>query len=322
LARSSLCFLCAFVSLWLSAASEYQQQNGPATICIDAAKNEAGQLEIALSRELGVTVRIEGSASLQVAPLASPPSSLDWQLSRKTEPERVPLPGGRTRWQQTLRFYPQKTGELTFQSAPLRYREAPGGERWQEVIWKPIPIRVTTEIFNADLSELRDISPPEELPPGPSWRVPILGAVLAVIVVIGIIICWEVLHGRPSPGATLSPAEWAFREIDRIGVLDRSSAKEVEQFHTLLCDVVRRYLELRFRLPAPEQTTAEFLETMSRSPQLTAADQDQLSAFLKRCDLVKFARAFASPEECAEMLATARGFVESSAPEMPGVRAG
>jgi hypothetical protein len=67
----------------------------------------------------------------------------------------------------------------------------------------------------------------------------------------------------------------------------------------MLSNVVRRYLEKRFALPARRQTTPEFLQTMQNAPQLSADQQALVRSFLERCDLAKFANAQATAEECA-----------------------
>jgi hypothetical protein len=86
----------------------------------------------------------------------------------------------------------------------------------------------------------------------------------------------------------------------------------VERYHTLLSDIVRRYLELRFQLHAPQQSTDEFLEAMRRSPRLTAEQEGLLRDFLRQCDLAKFARAGFSAEECQAAARVARTFVEQT----------
>jgi hypothetical protein len=130
---------------------------------------------------------------------------------------------------------------------------------------------------------------------------------------------WELRRRLAGPPRPLTPHEWAARELARIEALGLPAAGEVERFHTLVSDLVRFYLERRFQLPASHQTTAEFLETMRRAPQLTAAQQGLLRDFLGRCDMAKFARAAPSAEECAAVAGMARSFVEETTP--PGERA-
>jgi len=302
-------------------AAEYEQKQGNATLRIQASRVEGDQPEIRLADELSLTLELEGSASLEVQPLPRSTPSPDWEMGQSSNPEKSVLPGGRVRWRQTFRLKPVKAGELPLSLKPLRFREVGrignpsygkeerGLDKWQEVAWKPISVRVTTEIANADLSELRDVAPPEELPPAPSWRLPIYET-LAALVVLGLLLGgWRLFRRRHRPIA-LPPDRWALGQLERLQGIPLGTDREVEQFHTLLSDVIRRFLELRFQLPAQEQTTAEFLEEMRRSSQLTAEQQALLRDLMERWDLVKFARAHPSAEECQVTAIMARDFVE------------
>jgi len=60
---------------------------------------------------------------------------------------------------------------------------------------------------------------------------------------------------------------------------------------------VRRYLEDRFRLRAPEMTTEEFLQAAQQNPQLPREHRSSLGRFLTEADMVKFARHIPELEE-------------------------
>ncbi len=78
-----------------------------------------------------------------------------------------------------------------------------------------------------------------------------------------------------------------------------------DAFYVELSDIVRRYLEDRFELRAPEFTTEEFLEKVSASPDLNREHQELLREFLRQADLVKFAGV--APDE-----ATIRASIDSA----------
>jgi hypothetical protein len=63
-----------------------------------------------------------------------------------------------------------------------------------------------------------------------------------------------------------------------------------EPFYIELSSIVRRYLENRFGLRAPERTTEEFIREAVTSRLLSSDHQILTSEFLEQCDLVKFAR--------------------------------
>jgi hypothetical protein len=160
-----------------------------------------------------------------------------------------------------------------------------------------------------DTSQLRSISGPEAVPPAVSWWRLIAWIGASVTGLALFLAGWSVWRRRGSTPVPLTPERCGLQEIERLSGWPQNSGTEVERFYTALCDVVRKYLALRFQLPALEQTTTEFFTTLRSSSQLPAEHQKLLLRFLRRCDQVKFARAASSPEECQEMTATARDII-------------
>lgn len=161
-----------------------------------------------------------------------------------------------------------------------------------------------------EIRQLRDITGIEEVPPAPAARWwPIgLGAGLAILCLgaagwLG----WKLARRRRP--VTLPPEQWALAELDKVEALRLPEAGQVERYHTLLSDIVRRYLELRFGLHASRQSTEEFLAGMEQAPELSAPQRQQLRSFLQHCDLAKFARAGFSPEDCQAVAVMAREVV-------------
>jgi hypothetical protein len=310
----------------LHAADYEQKQDGAVLRILRAAKVEDGQVESALGNvKLDLTLTVEGRAPLkvgagdeqavkaQVAALDSAPPGLG---CKAVGPVSRTTAGDRETWQLTLHLDPRKDGKVELHPAPLEYTEGPDAVP-HRVEWNPIPLVITSELASLDpKQELRDITPPEEPPPPPpSWLRWLPWAGVAVALAGLVAGGWQLRRRFTTPARPLTPHEWAARELDRIEALQLPRAGELERYHTLLSDVVRVYLEQRFSLPASHQTTAEFLETMRRSPQLTPAQQGLLRDFLGRCDMAKFARAAPPPAECRAVAAMARGFVQETTPD-------
>jgi hypothetical protein len=306
-----------------SRAADYEQKQGDAVLrIVHAHKVEEGQVESALSNvKLDLILTVEGRAPLkvgagddqavnaQVAALVAPPPGLD---CKAVGPVSRTALGDRERWQVTLHLNPRKDGKVELRPAPLEYTEGSDAVK-HHVEWQPIPLVITSELASLDpAKELRPITPPEDVPAPPSWARWLpwigIGVALAGLVAGG----WGLRRRFSTPPRPLTPHEWAARELDRLEALRLAEAGDPERYHTLLSDVVRVYLERRFSLPASQQTTAEFLETMRRSPQLTPDQQGLLRDFLQRCDMAKFARAAPPPEECRAVAGMARTFVEQT----------
>lgn len=76
--------------------------------------------------------------------------------------------------------------------------------------------------------------------------------------------------------------------------------------------VLRRYVEGKFGVAAPDLTTDEFLARAAERHPALAARRDVLQPFLTQCDLVKFAGHRPSLDAPPELLDTAETFVEET----------
>jgi len=102
---------------------------------------------------------------------------------------------------------------------------------------------------------------------------------------------------------------------DRLRALVRQGLVEagrVKEFYQAVSDILRHYIEDRFSLKAPEQTTEEFLVTLSQSNDLPAPDKAALGEFLRHCDLVKFARHQPTAEQIQQTFDLVKAFIEKT----------
>jgi hypothetical protein len=139
------------------------------------------------------------------------------------------------------------------------------------------------------------------------WWLLIPVAVLALAYLL-----WRRRHPRDTTQALPPPTpyELAIRALQQL----RGENPPVEEFYTRLSDIVRHYLEGRFHLHAPEQTTEEFLYEVSENNVLTQEHKDLLGAFLQESDLVKFARHHPEQADVQRALEAAEKFVRDTQP--------
>jgi len=104
----------------------------------------------------------------------------------------------------------------------------------------------------------------------------------------------------------------AMQALDRLRLNLPRSAEEVLVFIVAVSDVLRTYIEGRFAVHAPAQTTEEFLLEVSSADASLAERAAGLESFLTQCDLVKYARHRPAPEEAKVMLDNAGTFVEET----------
>ena len=117
----------------------------------------------------------------------------------------------------------------------------------------------------------------------------------------------------PPPAPKILPhvvALLALQKIEAMG-LERSNIRE---YYFLVSGVLRRYLEDRFGLRAPEQTTEEFLASVATNHLLNLSQKELLKSFLERCDLVKFAKYIPQTQEAAKVSQTVREFIHQTQP--------
>ena len=103
--------------------------------------------------------------------------------------------------------------------------------------------------------------------------------------------------------------ERAMQRLERLelqGVPDDAAAGP---WYVELSDIVRRYIEERLAVRAPELTTEEFLREARRNAEFSQGHRDLLADFLERCDQVKFAAHRPGAEESRRALDAARRFL-------------
>jgi hypothetical protein len=249
-----------------------------------------------------VTLTVTGGPGLDVEspPRLSDPSSA-WEATR-TDFERYE--DGRRTWTEFIRLRQTKPGKEPLPDVKLRFRESPS-EKWEETEWTDL-LKMMSEAPGVEAS-----------PPAAGWPWQVEAAAAAVAALALLAAAWFLARRRPGPRKPLPPDRWALQELTRIEQKFAPPAGPSEAYHTLLSNVVRRYLAERFGLPAPRQTTAEFLATVRKSGRLSAEQQTMLRDFLERCDLAKFANAPASPDECRRAAALASDFIQQTSAAAP-----
>ena len=221
-------------------------------------------------------------------------------------------------WKQEYLLEVGEVGELAIPplTVTLSGQRTEEGALPQQLTTEPFRIVVTSILpEDADLKKPKDIAPPVKL----AWRGLPIWAWIAIAVVLVLAVVAFVLWRRarrlrlqrpePSEAAHLL----ALAALDRLQSDDLITLQHVEEFYVRVSSILRYYIEWRFGLRAPEQTTEEFLDAMLVAGGPIAEYRDLLSAFLKHCDLVKFARHQPATDDMHNALQRAREFVEQTA---------
>lgn len=151
--------------------------------------------------------------------------------------------------------------------------------------------------------DIRDIRGPIYLMP--AWLLPaiIAGAVLITLAIYGL---WR--RHRNRPARILLPHEIALQRLEEIGALMKPA--RAREFSIAASDIVRLYIEKRFKLTATRRTTEEFLRDLIGSADAALAEhRGLLEEFLHQCDFVKFAGQSLTQRNMESLRESARSFV-------------
>ena len=110
-------------------------------------------------------------------------------------------------------------------------------------------------------------------------------ALIALVIIMG-----RRWHPPVAPMRKIPPHETALEALKRLREKRLIERGLIREFYFEISNIMRHYIEGRFSISAPEQTTEEFLVTMTQDGHFDANKQDLLRSFLEHCDLVKFAR--------------------------------
>lgn len=170
------------------------------------------------------------------------------------------------------------------------------------------------KLWAEQAEDIRDIRPPVEMPyfflP---WLIA-LGCLLLIAASVAAVRLFLTHQKKNAHSKRLSAWEIACQCLEELQAKNYPARGLVKEYYSELSDILRKYIEARFALNAPDMTTEEFLDSLKRSEALNDGDKVKLARFLTGCDLVKFAKYSASAHEMDESLTLVRGFISGTQP--------
>ncbi len=168
-------------------------------------------------------------------------------------------------------------------------------------------------------AELRDIHPPVLLPEPPDYTVLIV-AVLLLLVVLAVLFWF--FRMRKKKISLPRAHETALADLVRARSF--MSAEQALQYAAAVSDILRRYIEKRFRIRTTRQTTKEFFAALGGNPGKAATElekhHDSLKVCLEQCDMAKFARRTPDRTHMEKMETAVKNFIESTRETKEGGR--
>jgi hypothetical protein len=231
-----------------------------------------------------------------------------------------PLPDGRVREVVDYAITSLVTGSHIVASSPGLVWVRPDGTTTQA----PFPfvafkVQSTLTSTNADLSQLRDLHELARWPDRfPRWLVALLISVVAVGLGAWLLRLYLArVRKLAAQAPQIPPHEAALLALRNLRAKPWIKEENYRAFYWELTDILRNYVEKRFGLHAPEQTTEEFLAEATKSKLLHYRTQNQLFAILDFADRVKFAKYLPKQDDMRAALDTAETLVRETIPAAP-----
>jgi hypothetical protein len=194
--------------------------------------------------------------------------------------------------------------------------------KYKEKLKNEVEVAKTPEIFieiattlDADASDVRDITPPVGLDKNYFRLYIIIAIVLGVLALVAIVLHY--VYNRKnreteSIAEPLSAHQIAYNELESLRAMNLISKGQIKEYYYRLSNIVRHYIENRFKLMAPERTTEEFLAEMMVTTRLTEDHKKLVEDFLEHCDMVKFAAYGPDRREIENSLNSAKKLVDET----------
>jgi hypothetical protein len=183
----------------------------------------------------------------------------------------------------------------------------------QEILTEEIPLDIApvkTEAIGAPLKGAVGKLDPDV--GGTPWMWILLAASAAAVLGAGGVLILRAGRARQQVAAKRSAYEEAVAKLTVLEERGAPEAGQIDAWFVALSAIIRDYLEQRYDIRAPELTTEEFLQVAAQSAELKTDQRALLSAFLERCDRVKFAGYRPDSDESIASLKAARAFVEDT----------
>ena len=111
----------------------------------------------------------------------------------------------------------------------------------------------------------------------------------------------------------VAPEEKALADLEKLRVSGLWKSGQIKEYHTILTDILRVYLEQKLGIPAIEMTTDQILDSYSEQKNMPISTREKLQQILVTADMVKFAKSEPLPNEHDRSMSYALSFVQETA---------
>ncbi len=205
------------------------------------------------------------------------------------------------------------TGEFTIPGLKIRYKGLDKQEK--EISSDEIKIKVeSVKPGPNDKDDIRPLKNPAEI----KGKVSVWVFVIFILLIVGIaafIYLKKKKRKEDKPALPPAPAEEiarnALKALKEMKLIEKGFLKE---YYIKLSDIIRAYIENRYRIFAMDRTTWELFQEM-KSKRIERLHVDKINYFLEDCDMVKFAKYTPIQKEIEEAYIKAEEIVDITTPK-------
>jgi hypothetical protein len=156
------------------------------------------------------------------------------------------------------------------------------------------PVRFTVSTVKVNLKEgIKDVNAPIKIPFDWKWLLVWIGAALLIAVITYYL--YRRYKKKKAAASSVKPAVKVLPHEEALSSLHQLEQQQlwqrglVKEYHSAITEIIRRYFEKRFNMPAMELPTSEAVELLKLRPE-SAPILDLTYGFLSNADMVKFAK--------------------------------
>ena len=235
-----------------------------------------------------------------------------WQLDTLSS-QRVRQPGSKSRarlyrLQGSIVLAPFEEGTYQLPAIPVLR------DGTDTLLFEGLEMEVKTMPVDTATFQIHDIKGQLRYPLTFKEILPWLGGALLLGALIALLVVWLRRRARADGAETQKDPAYlvALRELEKWRGEKHWAPERQKAFYSGITDAVKTYIEDRFGVDAPEMTTGELFDALSKAPDMPEDLRRELQEVFECADFVKFAKHVASQEENARALPTAVRFVTST----------
>jgi hypothetical protein len=207
------------------------------------------------------------------------------------------------------------TGSFTIPAFPVAYFPEDSAGPYEIIEASAIDIYVES-VLQPGEAELKDIKPVIDLPVDLVFWI----SAILIIMLVGVLLFfgYRLYKQRKEKGYLLKPPapprpahEVAMEALEVLFAKDLIALGNLKEFYIEISEIIRRYIENRYFVPALEETSGETLAELN-DQNLEKDAYQILKSFLHTSDLVKFARYRPSDDEHKDVSSWAVNFVDQT----------